>query len=72
MKPETEIFFALGLDKTGALRKIAAAVAFRYWMEMHRYGEFSNNVSALNKIVKRFRLGDWIMAVSAHYPLKHA
>lgn len=69
MNIETQIYLALGLDKASQLRKIAACVAYRYWMEMHRYGEFSANIRSLERIAKRFRLGDWICALSAHYPI---
>ena len=69
MNVETKIFLALKLDEAPALRKIAATVAYNYWMEMHRYGAFQANIIALERIVKRFKLGDWIVAISAHYPL---
>lgn len=69
MNTATEIYLALGLDKAPALRKMAASVACRYWMEMHRYGEIPNNCRALNRIMKRFRLGDFICALSVHYPI---
>jgi len=70
MNVETKIFLALGLDKAHTIRKIAATVAYRYWMEMHRFGWFKSNQDKLTKLVKRFRLGDWICALSAHYPVR--
>jgi hypothetical protein len=70
MNVETKIYLALGLDKAPAIRKVAATVAYRYWMEMHRHGWFAGNAKALARLVKRFRLGDWICALSAHYPIK--
>lgn len=72
MNTETQIFLALNLDKATALRKIAASVACRYWMEMHRYGEIPENCQQLNRLMKRFRLGDFITAISVHYPIKNA
>ena len=69
MNIETQIYLALGLDKASALRKIAATVAYRYWMEMHRYGSFKANEDDLGRLIKRFHLGDWICAISAHYPV---
>ena len=70
MNIETQIFLALGLDKASTIRKIAATVAYRYWMEMHRNGWFKANQDSLTRIIVRFRLGDWICALSAHYPVK--
>lgn len=70
MNKAAEIYLALGIDKSPAIRRIAACVAFRYWMEMHRYGEFQANIHQLERLMKRFRLGDFILAVSAHYPIK--
>ena len=70
MNIETKIFLALDLDKAPAVRKIAATVAYRYWMEMHRNGWFKANADKLARLMKRFRLGDWICALSAHYPVK--
>ena len=70
MNVETKIWLALKLDFTSQLRKAAAIAAYHYWMEMHRYGEFSANTKALTRLVKRFKLGDWVCALSAHYPIK--
>lgn len=65
-----EIFIALGLDKAPALRKIAVTVCSRYWFEMVRYGEFEENCKEITRLVKRFRLGDYMCAISANYPLR--
>jgi len=64
------IYLELGLDEAPTIRKIAATVAFRYWMEMHRYGEFQINRDKITKLVKRFKLGDFMCAIAANYPLK--
>ena len=64
------IYLELGLDEAPLIRKLAACVACRYWMEMHRYGEFEVNVRKLKRLVKRFKLGDFICALAANYPLK--
>ena len=70
MNKAAQIYLALDLDKAPALRRIAACVAARYWLEMHRHGEFKANCDALDRLIKRFRLGDFICALSAHYPLR--
>ncbi len=70
MNTATKIFLALELDKASVLRRIAASVACRYWMEMHRHGEFKANCLALDRLMKRFRLGDFICALSVHYPIR--
>lgn len=70
MNVATQIYLALAIDKSPALRRIAASVACRYWMEMHRYGEFRAATLALNRLMLRFRLGDFVLALSAHYPIR--
>lgn len=72
MSITAQIFIALKLDKAPALRRIAASVACRYWMEMHNYGEITGNCAALNRLMRRFRLGDFICALSAHYPIRRS
>lgn len=69
MPVAAQIFLAVGLDKAPAIRRIAATVASRYWMEMHRYGEIADNCRQLDRLMKRFRLGDFIVALSVHYPI---
>lgn len=64
-----ECYLALGLDKAPAIRKVAACIAARYWLEMHRYGEFEVNCVALNRLMRRFRLGDFVTALAANYPI---
>lgn len=65
-----EIFLALGIDKWPKLRRMAANVACDYWMEMHRWGECQPNIEAMERICKRFRVGDYICALSVHYPIR--
>lgn len=66
-----EIFLALGLDKAPAIRKIAATVTFRYLMELHRYGYVADTQREIERICRRFRLGDFIAACSVHYPCRY-
>ncbi len=70
MNKATEIYLALGLDKSPKLRRIAACIAATLWLEMHHHGEFSANVQSLKRLIKRWRLGDYICALSAHYPVR--
>lgn len=70
MNTATKIYLALNLDKAPAMRRIAASVAAKYWLEMHRYGEIPNNCKELNRICKRFRVGDYICAIAPHYPIR--
>ena len=71
MSKAAQIYLALNLDKAPLLRRLAACLACIYWLEMHRYGEFSANVQSLNRLIKRFRLGDLVCAMAANYPLRH-
>lgn len=66
-----QIYLALNLDKASALRQIAATVVTRYWMELHHYGEVKDTCDEITRICKRFKLGDYVCALSVHYPIKH-
>lgn len=70
MNVAAKIFLALNLDKASSLRKISATVAFRYLIEMHRYGFISINQQQIERICKRFKIGDFIAACAVHYPCK--
>lgn len=72
MNKATEIFFALGMDKTNKLRKAAAYVVGRYVYEFNTFGCCSEGGSyaSFKRICKRFKLGDWAMALMAHYPIR--
>ncbi len=65
-----EIYLALGVDRSPAIRRIAATVAFRYLMELHRYGYVEDTQRQIIRICRRFRLGDFIAACAVHYPCK--
>lgn len=62
-----QIFLALNLDKASFLRKCAATIVARYVMEFHKYG-YNPGYETFNKMCKRFRLGDFVMALQIHYP----
>jgi len=49
---------------------MAAHVACVYWMEMHRYGEIAGNIKSMERICKRFHVGDFICALAPHYPIR--
>ena len=69
MNKATEIYLTLGLDKAPIIRRIAACVAANYWLEMHRYGEITANIKSMERICRRFRVGDYICALAPHYPI---
>lgn len=71
MNKATEIYLAVGLDKAPAIRKAAALAAYDYWMEMVAHGEFEPYCNQITRLMKRFRLGDWMTAISANFPLSH-
>ena len=58
------------MDKFATVRKMAALVAYDYWMQMHQFGSFEPYEAQLTRYANRFHLGDWLMALSAHYPVK--
>ena len=70
MNTATKIYLALGLDKATTIRRMAAHVACVYWMEMHRYGEIDGNIKSMERICKRFHVGDFICALAPHYPIR--
>lgn len=72
MNKATEIYLALGLDKRPAIVRIAACILARYVLEMHRYGEFEVACRQINRLSKRFRLGDFACALFANYPIRGA
>lgn len=72
MNKAAEIFLAMNLDKASTIRRIAAHVACDYWMQMHQHGFFQPYEHALQRICRRFKLGDFILALSAHYPVTNS
>jgi hypothetical protein len=69
MNVETEIWLALKMDYWPKVRKMAALVAYDYWMASHRHGRFAPYEAQLDRLANRFHLGDWLCALSAHYPI---
>ena len=65
-----EIWLALGMDKWPTNRKLAAHAAFDLWMWEHELGYFGPIHSQMSAIEKRWHLGDWLQALSAHYPIR--
>ncbi len=70
MNVAAKIFLAMDLDKAPAIRKAAACVAFDYLMELHRYGYVDDTQKQIERICRRFRVGDFIAACSVHYPCR--
>lgn len=68
MNIATKCYLALGIDKRPVIVRIAACVLSRYIFEMHRYGEFAVATKGITKLAKRFGLGDYAIALHAHYP----
>ena len=64
-----EIWLALKMDKFSAIRKAAATVCFDYLIEQHINGYFPPYQAQIDRISKRFNLGEWLLALSAHYPV---
>lgn len=65
-----EIWLAIGADKWTTLRKTAALVAYDYLIEQHKTGYFSPYQNMIDRLAKRWQIGDWLCALSAHYPIK--
>jgi len=63
-----KIFFALGADKWPKLRQIALSVAARQIMELHQYGRFKAGINTLDRLSARWKLGNFVCAMQAHYP----
>jgi hypothetical protein len=70
MTKSAQIWLALGMDQWPAIRKAAALAAFDYLMIQHKLGAFPPFQAQINRLRNRFRLGDWLCALSAHYPVK--
>ncbi len=68
MDAARESYLALGVDHRPIIVRIAACVLARYVFEMHRYGEFNSACDAINRLQKRFKLGDFSTALFANYP----
>lgn len=67
INPElAEIAFALGFHRWPLLRRIALTIATRQMWELHENGHFEAGAKYLNKICRRFRLGDYREACRQH------
>jgi hypothetical protein len=64
----TEIALALNVHKWPRLRQVACTVATRQIFELHKYGRFPAGMKLLDKLCKRWKLGDYACAMQAHYP----
>jgi hypothetical protein len=62
------IAFALGARNWSHLRQIALSIATKQIMELHQYGRFSAGMELLNRVSKRWKLGNYVCAMQAHYP----
>lgn len=63
----TKIALALNVHKWPQLRQVACTVATRQIFELHKYGRFPAGMKLLNKVSKRWKLGDYVTAMMAHY-----
>ncbi len=63
-----KIAFALGARNWPHLRQIALSIATRQIMELHQHGRFPAGMELLDRVSKRWKLGDYVCAMRAHYP----
>lgn len=70
LEKAVQCYLACEIDRKPQLVRIAACILSRYVFEMHRYGEFQAACDEINKLMKRFRLGDYACALFANYPPK--
>ena len=63
-----KIAFALNAHKWPTLRQIALSIAAKQIMELHKYGRFPAGIDLLDRVSKRWKLGDFVCAMMAHYP----
>lgn len=62
-----KIAFALGAHKWPHLRQIALSIAAKQIMELHQYGRFKAGMDLLDRVSKRWKLGNFVSAMQAHY-----
>lgn len=68
LSTSAKIAFALNAHKWSSLRQIALSIATKQIMELHKYGRFPAGMSLLDRISRRWKLGDFVCAMMAHYP----
>lgn len=62
------IAFALNAHNWPHLRQIALSIATKQIMELHQYGRFPAGMRLLDRVSKRWKLGNYVCAMMAHYP----
>lgn len=65
---QAQIALAFGADKWPQLRQIALSIVSKQVLELHQHGRFEPGMRLLGRVSKRWRLGDFVSAMSAHYP----
>jgi hypothetical protein len=68
LSTSAKIAFALNAHKWPHLRQIALSIAAKQIMELHQYGRFPAGMSLLDRVSKRWKLGNFVSAMMAHYP----
>lgn len=68
LSTSAKIAFALGAHKWSNLRQIALSIVAKQIMELHQYGRFPAGMELLNRVSKRWKLGNYVSAMMAHYP----
>lgn len=67
-----KVAIEMGLDRVGSVKAVAVSLAARFVIEFHRHGFNEPGWLTLQKISRRFRLGDYCTALLAHYPPRFA
>lgn len=70
MSPAAKIYVAMNLDKAPWIRMKAAAIVAVLMIELNRDGYCEPSIQLISRLSRRFRLGDFVTALSAHYPIK--
>ena len=63
-----KIAFALGARNWPHLRQIALSITTKQIFELHKYGRFPAGMQLLDRVSKRWKLGNYVSAMTAHYP----
>lgn len=56
----TEVAMAFNVQHWPKLRQMACGIATRQIMELHKHGRFEPGIALLGRLVKRWKLGDYV------------